>query len=94
MVRLCHLRSPVGRKSHRRQRLYSLSELSDRVFEEIDEGDEPVSGVEELEDLLRFIAGRRQSSACILWLLIKGVRTVYVQDVLELNRTSVRVHQL
>ena len=76
MVRLCHLRSPVGRKLHKEQRLYSLSELSVKVFEEADdEGDGPVSGVEvfdEVEGLLRFIAERRQSSACITLLLPKN----------------------
>jgi hypothetical protein len=76
MVRLCHLRSPVGRKSHKEQRLYSLSELSAKVFEEADDdGDGPVSGVEALEfieRLLRFIAERRQSSACVILLLLKN----------------------
>jgi hypothetical protein len=84
MVRLCHFRSPVGRKPHRKQRLYSLSKLSDKVFEEADgEGDGPVSGVEaleELEGLLRFIAERRKSSGIIL-LLRKSVNASYVQVV-------------
>jgi hypothetical protein len=45
------------------------------VFEEVDdEGDGPVSRVEALDklgDLLRFIAGQRQSSACVILLLPK-----------------------
>lgn len=78
MVRLCHLRSPFGRKSHKEQRLYSLSEMSAKVLEEADdEGDGPVSGVEALGKLegllrLRFIAERRQSSVCIILLLPKN----------------------
>jgi hypothetical protein len=58
--------------------MYSLSELSVKVFEEVDEeGDGPVSRVEALEKpegLLRlgFIAERRQSLDCITFLLPKN----------------------
>ncbi len=77
MVRLCHVRLPVGRNPHKEHRLYSLSEFSNKVLEEAnDNGDGPVEGVEapeELEGLLRFVAGRPESSACMMLLLSKGV---------------------
>jgi hypothetical protein len=63
---LCHFCSPLGRKPQIEQQKFSLSELSDKVFEVADdEGDGPESGVEELEEveevegILRFMAERR-----------------------------------